>query len=314
MSAPAAGDLRTPARADLLLLSGGVLAASTAGPLIAATAAPALAIAFWRNALAVLAVVPHASAYSRADLRAASARVLALALLAGGLLAAHFGTYVPSLHRTSVASAAALVCTQAVWAGVFARLLGERLPRQAWFGTAVALAGVLVVTGVDVQLSPRALGGDLLALLGGMFGGAYVVAGAAVRRSLSTSAYTAICYSTAALVLLPVCLAAGLPLSGYAADDWARIAALTLLAQLLGHSVFNLVLRSTSPTLVSLATLFTVPTAAVLAALLLGQTPPPAALPAFALLMLGTALVIRARSGPAPGPPPTLVDPPSRTP
>ena len=70
-----------------------------------------------------------------------------------------------------------------------------------------------------------------------------------------------------------MCLAAGLPLQGYAAADWLRILALTLLAQLLGHSLFNLVLRSTSPTLVSLATLFTVPTAAVLAALLLGQTP-----------------------------------------
>ena len=131
VAAPAPAVLHLPSRVDGLLLAVAMVAVSTSGPLMAATAAPALAIAFWRNALAVLAVVPHASAYSRADLRAAPARVLALALLAGGLLAAHFGTYVPSLHRTSVASAAALVCTQAVWAGVFARLLGERLPRQA---------------------------------------------------------------------------------------------------------------------------------------------------------------------------------------
>ena len=52
-----------------------------------------------------------------------------LAVLAGAALAAHFGTFIPSLQYTSVASASALVCSQAVWAGLLGRLLGERLPR-----------------------------------------------------------------------------------------------------------------------------------------------------------------------------------------
>jgi drug/metabolite transporter (DMT)-like permease len=289
----------SPGRTDLLLLTTGVLCASAAGPLVAASAAPALAIAFWRNALGALVVLPYAGAVSRAELRRTPPRRLALALLAGALLAAHFASLTPSLRYTSVASAAALVCTQTVWAGLFSRLLGERLPARAWVGTGVALSGVLLVTGVDVSLSARALTGDVLALLGGMFGGAYIVVGAHVRRSLSTSAYTAVCYSTAALVLLAACLGAGVPLHGWSEADWLRIVALTVLAQLLGHSIFNLVLRSTSPTMVSLATLFTVPTAAVLAAVLLGQTPPLAALPAFALLLVGTALVLSARSAPA---------------
>lgn len=297
MAPPAAPPAsRVPVRADLLLLAGGVLCASAAGPLIAASAAPALAIAFWRNALAAVVLLPYAGAACRTELRQAPVRRIALALLAGVLLAAHFGTFVPSLRYTSVASAAALVCSQTVWAGLFARLLGERLPRRAWAGTAVAVAGVLLVTGIDLSLSTRALVGDGLALLGGMFGGAYIVAGAQVRRYLSTLGYTTVCYSTAALVLLPVCVAAGVSLHGYAPVDWARIVALTVLAQLLGHSVFNLVLRSTSPTLVSLATLFTVPTAAVLAAVLLGQTPPLASVPAFALLILGTGLVLSTQS------------------
>ena len=77
-----------------------------------------------------------------------------------------------------------------------------------------------------------------------------------------------------------------------------------MLAQLLGHSVSNLVLRSTSPTPASPATLFTVPLAAVLAALLLGQTPPLAALPAMALLLAGTGLVISASGRGAAGAPP----------
>jgi drug/metabolite transporter (DMT)-like permease len=98
-----------------------------------------------------------------------------------------------------------------------------------------------------------------------------------------------------------VCVAAAQPLGGYASDDWGRILALTLLAQLLGHSVFNHVLRSTSATVVSLATLFTVPLSAILAAVALGQTPPAAAIPALGLVLAGTALVITAgERAPAP--------------
>jgi drug/metabolite transporter (DMT)-like permease len=279
---------RPPTR-DLALLAVGVLCASTSPPLIAATAAPALAIAFWRTGAATLLLLP--AALARRDVPRTVPR---LALLAGAALAAHFACFVPSLSYTSVASSAALVCSQAVWAGLLSRALGERLGRGAWAGTAICLTGVLLVTGVDVSLSGRALAGDVLALLAGMFGGVYIVTGGIARRELSTLAYTLACYGTAGALLLAVCVIGGVPLAGYAADDWLRIAALTVLGQLLGHSLFNLVLRSTSPTLVSLATLFTVPLAAIIAALALGQSPPAAAVPALALLLLGSSLVISA--------------------
>ena len=296
-SPPAASPTRpapvtAPPTRDLALLAIGLLGASTAPPLIAATAAPALAIAFWRNGVGALVMLPLALMRSRQEYARMSSRVLAAALLAGAFLAAHFAAFTPSLDYTSVASASALVCSQAVWASLFSWLLGERLPRRARVGTGVALVGVLLVTGVDVSVSERALAGDGLALLAGLFGGAYVVAGSQVRRHLSTVAYTTLCYSTCAILLLAVCVLSGQALSGYSDADWARIAAITVLAQLLGHSMFNLVLRSTSPTLVSLATLFTVPLAAIIAAVALGQTPPAAALPALVLLLAGTALVI----------------------
>jgi drug/metabolite transporter (DMT)-like permease len=274
-----------------MLLALGVLCASTAPPIIAATAAPALAIAFWRTGAAAVLLLPVTLV--RGELRRIGSPWLAV--LAGAALAAHFGTFIPSLQFTSVASASALVCSQAVWAGILGRLLGERLPRQAWVGTAICLVGVLLVTGVDVSLSARALGGDALALIAGVFGGVYIVTGGFVRRDLSTLAYTQLCYGACGLLLLAACLIAGRPLSGYATADWIRIAVLTVVGQLVGHSIFNFVLRSISPTIVSLATLFTVPLAALIAALALGQTPPIAAIPAMVLLIAGTAMVINAR-------------------
>jgi drug/metabolite transporter (DMT)-like permease len=287
-----------PPTEDLGLLAIGVLCASTAPPLIAATAAPALAIAFWRTGAAAAVLLPIALA--RGELRRIGSPWLAL--LAGAALALHFGTFIPSLSYTSVASSAALVSSQAVWAALLGRLLGERLPGRAWVGTAVCLAGVLVVTGVDVSLSARALGGDVLALLAGIFGGVYIVTGGFVRRELSTLNYTLLCYGTCGVLLLGVCLVSGQALAGYAAPDWVRIAALTFFGQLLGHSLFNFVLRSISPTFVSLATLFTVPLAAIIAAVALGQTPPAAAVPALALLLAGTALVITGQRSRSPAP------------
>jgi drug/metabolite transporter (DMT)-like permease len=288
---PATEALAPPAQ-DLGLLGFALIGASIAPALIAATVAPALAVAFWRNLLSLPVV--GGVAVVRREWPRLRGRALALALLGGAFLGAHFAAFTPSLRYTSVASASALVCSQAIWAGVFGRLLGERLPRRAWLGVGIALTGVLLITGVDFSVSGRALTGDGLALLGGMLGGAYLVTGGFARRALPTAAYTSAAYSTATVVLLAICLATGQALAGYSADDWVQIAALMVAGQLVGHTTFNLVLRSLSPTLVSLATLFTVPGAALIAAAALGQTPPLEAIPALALLLAGTAVFISA--------------------
>ena len=72
--------------------------------------------------------------------------------------------------------------------------------------------------------------------------------------------------------------------------------ALTLGAQLLGHSLFNRVLKTVGPTTVSMLILLEIPGAALIAAAFLGQTPPLLAVPAFLLLVAGLAVVVRAGS------------------
>ena len=264
---------------NLLLAVVGVLGVSASGPLMAATAAPALAIAFWRNAMASGVLLPVVLATCRDELRALDRRELRWAGLAGLFLALHFATWIPSLGYTSVASATALVATQPVWVGI-----------------GVAMAGALLLAGVDLRISAEALLGDLLAVAGGAFAAAYMVAGSEVRRSVSTTTYTFLCYSVTALIMLGVCLAWGQQLTGYDARTWLQLVALTVGAQLLGHSLCNLVLRSTSVTVVSLALLLEIPGAALIAFVFLGQIPPLLALPAAVLLVAGLALVIRAGS------------------
>lgn len=291
MAAPSAPPApRAPApRGDLILLGVAVLAVSTSGPLIRYAGAPALAIAMWRNALALPALAVPAWRARRPDHR--ERRLIALS---GLLLAAHFAAWVPSLSYTSVASSVALVATQPVWAALMARARGEHVHRQVWIGIGIALVGVLVLSGVDLSISPRALFGDLLAMVGGALAAAYVTVGSEVRRSVGTAAYTTGCYGVASVCLLVACLLSGRPLTGYDTTTWLAIVALVVGPQLLGHTLVNTVLRSITATAVSVAILFEVVGATVLAALWFDETPPPAAIPAGLLIFSGIIVVIRA--------------------
>jgi drug/metabolite transporter (DMT)-like permease len=282
---------------DLALLAVAVSGVSMSAPLIAATAAPALAIAFWRNAMAVGALTPVALVRHRRQLAAVDRRTLLLAAAAGALLAVHFGFWLPSLHMTSVASSIALVSTTPIWTTLLLRLRGHRVPGRVWAGVGLAFAGVLMLTGVDLSVSARALAGDALALVGGMAAAGYVLAGAQVRRTLSTVSYTLICYATTGVLLLAACVAAGQALAGYSAATWLKLGLLTVAAQFLGHSLLNRAVHSVGPSVTSTAMLLETPGAALIAALWLHQLPAPAAYPALAAILLGLTFVITADAG-----------------
>jgi drug/metabolite transporter (DMT)-like permease len=280
---------------DLALLGVAVAAVSTSAPLIAGADAPTLAIAFWRNALSlpVLALWLVSRRAERAGWRDRSARDRRLSRLSGMFLAAHFATWIPSLSFTSVASSVALVATQPVWAALIARQRGEHIGRGTWAGIGLALAGTIVLTGVDLSISARALGGDLLALVGGMLAAAYFTVGGELRQRISTVGYALSCYATASVVLLAVCLVGRQPLSGYDGGAWLAIVGLVVGPQLLGHTIANLVLRSLSATAVSVAILFEILGATLIARVAFGETPPAGAWPAGVLIVAGVVLVLR---------------------
>ena len=292
--APRVRALDRPPPGDFALLVLGICAVSTSAPLIRAAAAPAFAISFWRNAMASGLLVPYSLLRHRAELLGLTARDKRLALIAGALLAAHFATWIPSLSFTSVASSTALVATQPVWAALIARSKGDSIPSLGWVGIWLSVLGAALLTGIDLHFTPRALIGDLLALVGGWFAAAYVTVGAEIRRTVSTTVYTTVCYATTSLLLLVLLLVTRTTFTGFSGRTWLAIVGLTLGAQLLGHSVFNRVLRTTSATVVSIGILFEIVGAVVLATLFLDEPPRLLALPAGLLIVGGVVCVIRA--------------------
>ena len=112
--------------------------------------------------------------------------------------------------------------------------------------------------------------------------------------------YTFLCYGACAALLLIACVVTGQDLVGYPASQWGLLLLVTATSQLLGHSVFNHLLATTPPMVVSLALLLEVPGAALLAALILRQFPPWQAVVGLAVMVTGMALVIVNNRGPGP--------------
>jgi drug/metabolite transporter (DMT)-like permease len=235
-----------------------------------------LALSFWRCALGGLALAPLALR-SRRTLPPLDWSQRRQLLVAGAFLALHFVLFISALDHTTVASAAVLVSMSPLFVGLGATVfLREPPARRTWAGMGLAAAGAAVVGLADAAeaVGPGdAVLGDALALGGAAAVAGYLLLGRAARRRLTVTVYAAAVYSVAALLLLPLCLLAGVELLAYDRGTWLAIGGLVVGPQLLGHTVFNMLLSTVTATVVAVAVLAEPVGATLLAALVLGEVP-----------------------------------------
>jgi drug/metabolite transporter (DMT)-like permease len=171
---------------------------------------------------------------------------------------------------------------------------GAAAPWRGWAGIGLAVAGSGLVAGGD--LGGSALAGNALALLGGASAAGYVLAGQRARRGLGIAEYAAATYAVAAVLLGVACLLGQVPLGGYPAGTWWALAGMVAGPQLLGHTVINLVLKHLDATAVATVLLAEPLVATALAYALFGEVPAALVVPGGAAVLLGIALVVRARA------------------
>ncbi|MDQ5815961.1 MAG: DMT family transporter [Actinomycetota bacterium] len=277
-----------PAWASWSLLALGVVAASVSAILVRyAEGADALAISFWRCAFGALLLAPFARSGLR-DMKRPAA--FTMPVIAGAFLAVHFATWIRSLDLTTVASSVLLVSTTPIFVALIAWFaFKDRLPAVGWTGIVMALGGTALVAGVD--LGGTSFAGNLLALAGGAMAAGYVLAGGVARRTLGILEYAAVTYAAAAVLLLVVCLAAGVDLIGYPSATWWAIAGIVVGPQLLGHTVINLVLKDIDATTVSAAIMAEPIIAITLAFALFDEVPSILVYPGGAAILAGIYLV-----------------------
>jgi drug/metabolite transporter (DMT)-like permease len=288
------GSPRISRRAWLLLAFGVVVASFSAILVRYADDAEPLAISFWRCAAGAVLILPFAIR----GLRRLDRRSFFVSVVSGGFLAFHFATWLTSLELTTVASSVLLVSTTPVFVALAARpVFGERLTRSGWLGIGLALAGTALVSGTD--LGESSVGGDLLAVCGAIGAAGYVMAGREARLKIGVLEYAVVTYAVAAALVLPVCMIAETPMSGFDAQTWWALAAIIVGPQLFGHTVINQVLSDIDATTVSM-TIMAEPIIATAAAwILFSEVPSWPIYPGGVAILIGIYLVSTAQKLPA---------------
>jgi drug/metabolite transporter (DMT)-like permease len=282
---------KLPTGRDIPFLMLGVLGIGSSGPIIAKATMPIPTMIFWRNLVGALLMMPFALAKGEWRTKEQQSAIR-WAILAGALLATHFICFFWAMKLTSVATGTALTATQPIFAAIFIKLAGGHIPKKSIGGMVIAFISVVVITGIDFNVSIQAFQGDLLAVIGGALGAAYMIIGANAQRVISTSTFTTVCYLTCAVMIFPVALITKSSLTGYSTMEWVLLAGLIIGAQFLGHTLFNFTLKRVSPAIVSLAVFFEVPVSALIAFAWLGQQPPAGTIPGIIGLLFGCSLFV----------------------
>lgn len=292
-------------RAGLLIA---ILATSTASLFIRfaqAEGAPSLVIAAVRLTIATLILMPIALLRHRTELTSLTRRDLILGIVSGTFLAIHFATWISSLEYTSVASSVVFVSTGPLWVAIFSPLLlNERLTRVAIIGLILALVGGTVIALSDACiwnnglhcpelshiLQGRAMSGNLLALCGALAVSGYLIIGRKVRAKMSLIPYIFLVYGVSAIVLNIFMFASKQSPLGYSTSAYGWIFLLAVIPQLIGHSLFNWLLKYLSATMVSVTTLSEPIGSAMLAFIFLKETPTLAVIGGGVLILVGIYL------------------------
>ena len=293
-----------------------ILAVSTSSIFIrfAQADAPSLVIAALRLTFATLLLLPIAWTRYRKELMHFTRSEVILAVLSGLFLAAHFATWTSSLEFTTIASSVVFVSTGPLWVALLSPIfLNERLSGATVIGLAIAIVGGTIIglsdacsfdgrlrcPNLDQVLQGRAMWGNFLALIGAWTVSGYLIIGRKLRatQSVSLIPYIFLVYGISALALILVMLAAGHSPLGYPAHTYGWIFLLAVFPQLIGHSTYNWALRYIPAAFVAITTLVEPVGSAILAFIILKETPTGWVLLGGILILTGIYLASRQKLG-----------------
>jgi len=219
-------------------------AVSWASILIKLSGADPLPTAFYRMALAsVILIIPAIPKLIKIFPKLTRQQLILL-LFSGLALGLHFATWITSLFYTTISNSVILVATQPVFLMIMESiLLKEKIAGKAIIGILVALAGMIIITGGDIALGSEHLWGDFLALAGAFFAGVYLLIGRKLRVHLNNLEYISIVYSIAAVLLLLISLFYNENITDYPTKTWVFFLLLALIPTVVGHSLYNWLLK-----------------------------------------------------------------------
>jgi drug/metabolite transporter (DMT)-like permease len=271
-------------------------AVSWAAVLIKMADAGPLPTAFYRMGIASLILAVPAIPKVRTTLKILNPRQRILLLVSGVVLGLHFAFWVTSLFYTTISNSTILVATQPIFVLVMeAMILKDKIPSQSIIGMTVTLAGMIIISSGDFNLSREYLIGDGLALMGAFCAGTYLFIGRQLRAKLDNLGYIFPVYSLSALTLLVIALLYGENLTDYSIKSWGIFLLLALVPTVLGHSLYNWLLKYVPAHQVATTILGEPIGATILAIIFFGQIPGWWTIGGGILILSGIFIVLRRR-------------------
>lgn len=298
-------------RSPVLILTIGIIAVSSASLFIryAQREMPSLVIAAFRLGLASILMTPWVLRKHANELRSITKADWIKITGAGLLLAVHFAAWITSLEYTSVSSSVVLVTTTPIWVALFSPLiLKEKSSRMTIVGLAVAILGGLIVSlanecsftssslscvSSNNIAAPGVLLGNLLALIGAICAGFYLIIGRMLRKTIDLSVYVYCIFASAAIFLVTFVLITHNVFYPYSFNAYMFCLALAVFPQIVGHTSLNWALAYLPVGLVAIVLLGEPVGSTILAALFLNEISTVVELTGGIIILLGIFLASR---------------------
>ncbi|MNH83130.1 EamA-like transporter family protein [compost metagenome] len=255
------------------LLIIGIISIALSSILIKMSAAPAPVMGMYRLFAALLLMSPWIKWRQLCKLlKGLRSKEKLLLVLSGIFLGLHFLLWMESLTYTSVASSMILLSLQPVFVLIGSFLLyKERTTRIAAAALGIAIIGSSLIAWGDIGLSPRALWGDVLSVLGGLSYALYMLTGQNLCTKMPSMFYSFFVFLIGGALLLGYNLTKGIQMTDYPASDWLIFVLLAVIPTILGQMLFNLLLQVMPASTISMAIILEPVFAIGLADVMLGE-------------------------------------------
>ena len=278
-------------RAALLVF--GVLCGSTAVIMIKASDEHPLLVASYRLLVAALLLTPFFFRDLSLSGGQYSWRQLGWSALPAVILAVHFMSWTIGARMTRVANASLIANLTPVAMPFFLfAFYRERVNRQEIIGTIFTLAGLVVLTGSNLNVSRTSFTGDLICF-GSMFGyAAYMALGRKNGGRIRLWLYMVPLYWIAGLICLGVAVFYINPIKPYSLNNILMMVGLGVIPTIFGHTILNYSLKYFRGQVVSVTNLGQPIFAGILGFLLFREVPRPIFFLAAALIIVGVLIVL----------------------
>jgi drug/metabolite transporter (DMT)-like permease len=291
---------QSPKLLPYIALGTGVISLGFSGIFVRWANAPGPVSSFYRMLIALLAMTLPFIWQLKNNRKPLPKSSVWIAFVGGIVFAADIAFWATGVMLSGATNPTLLANTAPLWVGLGALFLfKEKLNLRFWIGLFLAMAGAVIVLGLD-SIRTVSLGlGSLFGLLAGLFYGGYILITQRGRESLDSLSYFWFSSVGSAVALWLITIVLRQPLTGYPSNSYLSFLGAGLISQALGYISINYALGHLPGTLVSPTLLGQPVLTAILAVPLLGEQLHILQVVGGAAVLLGVYVVHGSRSTPA---------------